>query len=356
KGSIAMGQNGQKDLSLTAFDLPKGQYYLCVAAYTPGIGIAGIAQSEIKIKSKQQYEEDEEDEEDDEPDYDGDDDEYDEDDDENDEYDEDDDQIDDGDENGDGKDDNGTGEKDGKKSHSKKKKVEPKEPKENVKAKEQCKKFVAKGAHVKFEFPKGSTCIEYVEFDSKKSTGATTATIEGLKAKSVFAPINPQGEIYNNFNIRIGKGEFTNPNNLKNGAVGFRVSKAWISENNIDIDSIALQHYINKKWKLLPTEEIIEDNDYVHFKAKTSSFSPFAISAEKKEITIEKEKQGQDSPVEGEGCNTKTDVQKDVPSEPKSSNNTLLKAAAFFAGLAIILVIGAVIMKKKENERKGPGQ
>ncbi|MGB9928968.1 MAG: TIGR04279 domain-containing protein, partial [Methanosarcina sp.] len=39
KGSIAMGQNGQKDLSLTAFDLPKGQYYLCVAAYTPGIGI-----------------------------------------------------------------------------------------------------------------------------------------------------------------------------------------------------------------------------------------------------------------------------------------------------------------------------
>jgi len=51
KGCIAVGQAGQKQLSLTASELPEGKYYLCVGAYSPGKGIVGLAQSEINITS-----------------------------------------------------------------------------------------------------------------------------------------------------------------------------------------------------------------------------------------------------------------------------------------------------------------
>ena len=48
-GSIAIGEDGQKKLSLTAFDLPTGNYYLFVGAYRSGKGLVGLTQSVIKI-------------------------------------------------------------------------------------------------------------------------------------------------------------------------------------------------------------------------------------------------------------------------------------------------------------------
>ena len=48
-GSIAIGENGQKNLSLTAFDLPAGHYYLFVGAYRSGKGLAGLTQLELKL-------------------------------------------------------------------------------------------------------------------------------------------------------------------------------------------------------------------------------------------------------------------------------------------------------------------
>lgn len=51
KGSIAIGEKGQKTLSLTAFDLPPGSYYLLAGAYSPGKGLVGLTQLEVKIKS-----------------------------------------------------------------------------------------------------------------------------------------------------------------------------------------------------------------------------------------------------------------------------------------------------------------
>ncbi len=52
KGSIAIGEKGQKKLSLTAFDLPPGSYYLLAGAYSPGKGLVGLTQLEVEIKSK----------------------------------------------------------------------------------------------------------------------------------------------------------------------------------------------------------------------------------------------------------------------------------------------------------------
>jgi len=209
---------------------------------------------------------------------------------------------------------------------------------------------VTKNDHVKFEFTKGYTCVDYLEFDSKKTTRTTTATIENLKEKSTLASSKPQGEIYNNLNIRIGKGEFTDPKNLENAIVGFRVSKAWIDENNIDTDSIVIQHFVNKKWDSLQTEKTKEDDNYIYFKAKTSCFSPFAISAEKNEIVIEQDRKTQEIPESKPNGQPETNVQKstqkNTPSKENNNQNSF-KIVTFFAGLAIVLIIGAIIMKKK---------
>ncbi|HET8687249.1 MAG TPA: TIGR04279 domain-containing protein [Methanosarcina sp.] len=51
-GSIAIGEKGQKSLSLTAFDLPPGSYYLFTGAYSPGKGLIGVTQTDVEIKSK----------------------------------------------------------------------------------------------------------------------------------------------------------------------------------------------------------------------------------------------------------------------------------------------------------------
>ncbi|MGB9929284.1 MAG: PGF-pre-PGF domain-containing protein, partial [Methanosarcina sp.] len=355
KGSIAMGQNGQKDLSLTAFDLPKGQYYLCVAAYTPGIGITGIAQSEIKIKSKQQYEEDEEDEEGEGGDNGGN-------------------GGNGGNNGGNGNTGNngnngnngnsgnggngGTGENDGSNGGSGGSGgsggAGAREPAKNINSKELCQKFVSNGDLVKFEFKKCSTCIDYIQFKAKKTVGKTTATIEELKGKSAFASREPEGEIYKHVNIWLSKSSLTNSNNIEDGKVGFRVNKDWVDKNHIDIGSLVLLHFSDKEWKALPTEKTGEDEKCIYFEAKTPSFSPFAISAGKNTVIIDNGKPDQGNSEDSPDDDIENDNGKaGLPSE-ENSNQTLLKVAAFFTGLAIILVVGAIIMKRKDGEEKGP--
>ncbi|MFZ2498125.1 TIGR04279 domain-containing protein [Methanosarcina sp.] len=48
-GSIAIGENGQNNLSLTASDLPEGHYYLFAGAYGPNKKIAGLTQFRVEI-------------------------------------------------------------------------------------------------------------------------------------------------------------------------------------------------------------------------------------------------------------------------------------------------------------------
>ncbi|WP_235283963.1 TIGR04279 domain-containing protein, partial [Methanosarcina sp. 2.H.T.1A.8] len=221
-GAIAIGEAGQKTLSLTAFDLPVGCYYLLVGAYNPEKGLVGLSQLEVEIKSK------------------------------------------------------------GNSNSNKKEENEEKhEPEKNVKTKEQCQQFVSNGHRVKFEFTKGATSVGYVEFNAKKTAGSIETIIEELKGRSSNAPVEPEGEVYKHLNIRVGDGGFANSNNIENAIVGFRVSKKWITENHINMDAITLQHFNGDQWDSLKTDKVDEDDEYLYFEAETPGFSPFAITASK---------------------------------------------------------------------------
>ncbi len=159
------------------------------------------------------------------------------------------------------------------------------EPQGNVEIKELSNQFVSNGNRIRFAFPQEVTCLIYIDFDAKRTLGKTTTIVEMLKGKSNLVSEMPSGEIYRYLNIWVGSGGVAGPENIENGVIGFKVEKAWMEEKGIDAASINLLHYTEDAWEKLETLKVSEDDEYVYFEAKTSVFSPFAISAETAEET-----------------------------------------------------------------------
>jgi PGF-pre-PGF domain-containing protein len=67
--------------------------------------------------------------------------------------------------------------------------------------------------------------------------------------------------------------------------IKFRVPKPWLSERKLSYDQIALYKYVNNNWEELDTTVLNSDSAYVHYEAKTSGFSYFAVGV--KEIRKE---------------------------------------------------------------------
>jgi len=155
------------------------------------------------------------------------------------------------------------------------------EPASNVEVKELAQQFVTNGNRIRFTFVQGVTSVGYVEFDAKKTAGKTTTIVEQLKGISVLTPSEPGGVVFQHINIWVGNGGFATQENIGNAVVGFRVSKAWLEENNIDASTITLQHFADDNWNSLPTTKVDEDDEYLHFEAETPGFSPFAITGQK---------------------------------------------------------------------------
>jgi len=290
KGTISIGESGQNKLSLTAFDLPVGSYYLFVGAYSPGKGLVGLSQKDIEIKSKASSKNDNDEE-------------------------------------------------------------ESSESKENIKRKDSCKKFVSKDKRIKFEFNNSATPINYIIFTSKNTAGNIKATVEELKGKSSLTSTEPEGVVYKYINIWVGNSGFANSKNIKDAIVGFKVGKEWIDESHINIDTITLQHYSKDQWNSLETEKINEDDKYVYFEAETSSFSPFAITASKNILENEEKTVNEDLYTSefGQQDNSELVMESKMPS--KENRSLWSKAASIFIGFLAIILIG-VFLRRKADQKK----
>ena len=62
--------------------------------------------------------------------------------------------------------------------------------------------------------------------------------------------------------------------------INFKVPKSWLTANNIDKNTIALNRY-DSAWAKLPTTIRSEDSTYVYFTATSPGFSTFAITGSK---------------------------------------------------------------------------
>jgi methanogen extracellular protein (TIGR04279 family)/PGF-pre-PGF domain-containing protein len=302
-GAIAIGEAGQKKLSLTSFELPSGNYYLLVGAYSPGKGLVGLSQLEVEIKSK-------------------------------------------GDSSGGGSSGGKVGSSGGAGSSP--------EPAKNVNTKELCQQFVSNGNRIKFEFPKEATSVGYVEFDAKKTAGKITTIVEELKGKSSLTPTKPEGVIYKYLNIWVGNSGFANSKNIEDAVVGFRVSKKWIIENHINMDTIILQHFSEGQWNSLKAEKVGEDDDYVYLKSGTQSFSPFAITASKNILVIS-EKPGENevqSSISNAGQQDSSELVMESEMPSQGNRGPRSKIASFFIGFLVIILMGTVIKKKVDQNNE----
>ena len=166
------------------------------------------------------------------------------------------------------------------------------EPASNVAAKELVTRNVVNGNHIRYDFQENSTCIIYIEYDAERTFLKTTTTVEELKNKSTLVSKRAPGRLYKYVNIWVGDKGGGLPTSLKNGSIGFKVEKAWISNStaNINESFVTLQWYnkSNTSWEPLYTEKTGEDNNYMYFKSTTPGFSSFAIT----KYTGELEKNG----------------------------------------------------------------
>jgi methanogen extracellular protein (TIGR04279 family)/PGF-pre-PGF domain-containing protein len=373
KGSIAIGEKGQKTLSLTAFDLSPGSYYLLAGAYSPGKGLVGLTQLEVKIKSNG-----------------GSDDDTGEDNGSNDNGSRDSGSRDSGskgsgssnsgsNDNGSGGDDNsgsgGNGENGGddnsgsggnggnggddnsgsggNRGNGGGVGGSP-EPAKNIKSKELCQQFISNGKQICFKFIKEATSVDYVKFNSKKTAGKITTIVEDLKGRSSLTLSEPADEIYKYINIWIGNGGFPNSKNIEDAIVGFRVSKEWITENNINTETIVLQHFKENDWNSLPTKKLSENEEYIYFESEIPSFSPFAITAEKNVMAIGEKTGENQAPSEimiNDEIGAKT---KSGAATQENKKVGTQKIANIFVGFIIVLLMSAIIFKKMK--KMGPGK
>jgi len=76
-------------------------------------------------------------------------------------------------------------------------------------------------------------------------------------------------EISQRMNLLAGGEEFESSENTYKEVIAFRVSKAWIEENNVDISTIGLKRFNDGAWTSLETATTGEDEEYYFFEAET---------------------------------------------------------------------------------------
>ncbi len=221
------------------------------------------------------------------------------------------------------------------------------EPQSNVEIKELSNQFVSNGNRIRFAFPQEVTCVLYIDFDAKRTLGKTTTIVEMLKGKSDLVSKMPSGEIYRHLNIWIGSGGVAGPENIENGVIGFKVEKAWMEEKGIDAASISLLHYSEDTWEKLETLKVSEDDEYVYFEAKTSAFSPFAISAETAEGTSNMEILPEESESTGSENVPASDVEDAPESETQDDEPSGLPGFGSMLAAGVICTAYCILRRKE---------
>lgn len=232
------------------------------------------------------------------------------------------------------------------------------EPASNIAAKLQTQKYITAGNHIKFEFTKNATCVDFVEFDAKKTLGKTTTTIEQLKGRSVLTATDPAGKIYKYFNIWVGNNGIAIPENIGNATVEFIISKAEIKLNETEKSAIILQRYEQGKWNPLKTTKIGEDDQYIYYQANTTSFSSFAITSGKPIEESYPNEADLSQPVQENLSQPKNPYndQLSIQSKQPGKNDTMSNMdwhkysgiIRFFVLFIVVLFVGLVIREKRK--------
>ncbi len=139
-----------------------------------------------------------------------------------------------------------------------------------------------------------------IEINIKNPANNVEITVTKLDEKP-SATENPKNKVYQYLEI---KKENIEDKAINNAVINFKIEKSWLNTNNADEDAVALSRYTTS-WQELKTEKTDSDNNFIHYKAETPSFSFFAVTAEEKiqeieNITTEETEEAEEEAVEEE--------------------------------------------------------
>ncbi|NYT18854.1 MAG: PGF-pre-PGF domain-containing protein [Methanosarcinales archaeon] len=149
----------------------------------------------------------------------------------------------------------------------------------NIKFKDVAERTVVKGMNLSYTFNSPENPVVNVNFTPLKNSGSVKTTVEVLKERSALVSDDPNGLVYRNMNIWVGKYGFATPSNIEAMTIGFRVESSWMEANGVNASAIRLNRHSDGKWDALPTMVMGEQDGYVYFESATPGFSPFAITA-----------------------------------------------------------------------------
>ncbi len=140
--------------------------------------------------------------------------------------------------------------------------------------------FVGRDSEVRYEFTDEANPVNQIRFEAKTTEGYVVADVSKLDGPHEGLSGKPSGEVYQNLEITVGDEKLGSSDFMEEAVIGFSVSIEWIESNDIDVDTIRLEHYSGDKWEKLPTTKVAEDTGRMYFESRTKSFSPFAICAD----------------------------------------------------------------------------
>lgn len=131
----------------------------------------------------------------------------------------------------------------------------------------------------KMEIAKENIPVTEIKFKSNKTLKNVKITVKSLD-KLPSNTESPKQKVYSYFNITA---ENLNSSVIKEAKVKFEVTKSWLTSNNFSSKDVFLAKYSNNGWNKLPTTISEEKSTSVVYESALSSFSIFAILAEKEE-------------------------------------------------------------------------
>jgi PGF-pre-PGF domain-containing protein len=211
--------------------------------------------------------------------------------------------------------------------------VGPSMPPEDVEGTVSGIKRVLAGSNVKYDFSDGVGPVLGISFDAKDDKGTVVAKVQTLKDKPDDVD-DPKGNSYQLMSITVGSEGTISDENADNILIEFKVSKEWVKENNIDPSTIRMTRFHDGKWQDLPSNQVREDDQYLHFTAETPGFSVFSIVGDEY-------KEGIEEPI------AEQPEDEETTDEPASETENA-QTPGFTAIFAVALIAGAALIMRKD--------
>ena len=131
------------------------------------------------------------------------------------------------------------------------------------------------GSSVSLNVDKATIAITSVAVNNVKSELKNVdIEVQALKSNPVSA--TAAGKVFQYLRINKKKIADGDAESIK---IGFRVTKAWLTENGLTSADVRLYRYKNSVWNKLSTSVKSTDSTYVNFEAETPGFSFFAVGS-----------------------------------------------------------------------------